>query len=160
MNIFVTDKSPILSAIALDDKRLVKMFLETGQLMSTALNVLFPDHGKSLYKTNHLNHPCSKWVRESRANFKWLQRHFVALYIEYKHRFGKDHKTWRLRYEMLDVFTTKWVSNEERTPFVNCTEFKDIQDVVEAYRLQMIKKWKNDNRPPKWTKRNVPSWVL
>lgn len=34
MNIFITDPAPTVSAIALDNRRLVKMVLETAQLLS------------------------------------------------------------------------------------------------------------------------------
>lgn len=37
MNIFVTSNYPKISAQALDNKRVVKMVLETAQLLSTAI---------------------------------------------------------------------------------------------------------------------------
>jgi len=37
MNIFISDLSPIVSAQNLDNKRVVKMVLETAQLLSTAI---------------------------------------------------------------------------------------------------------------------------
>lgn len=39
MNIFATDISPVACAKALNDKRVVKMVLETAQMLSTAVHM-------------------------------------------------------------------------------------------------------------------------
>lgn len=155
MNIFVTNSNPIDSAFALDDKRVIKMALESAQLMAGAINL---QGGNSPYKTTHSNHPCSIWVRQTRSNYWWLFEHYKALCQAYYDRFGKRHKT-------LD-YIDKWVngvyliSKGTLTPFVNCTEFKDLSDVHEAYRRQMLKKWKEDKRTPKWTNASPPIWEI
>ena len=81
MNIFVTNTCPIKSAIILDDKRLIKMVLETTQLLSTTLSILGSE--KAPYKPTHKNHPCSVWVRESLDNFLWCVEYGLALCDEY-----------------------------------------------------------------------------
>ena len=89
MNIFVTDPDPVISAQTLCDKHVVKMVLESAQMLSTAwrepndlrsseFSSKYADEHE-LYKTAHPNHPCSIWVRQARENYKWLYRHFVAL---------------------------------------------------------------------------------
>ena len=107
MNIFVTDPDPVISAQTLCDKHVVKMVLESAQMLSTAwrepndlrsteFSSKYADEHE-LYKTAHPNHPCSIWVRQARENYKWLYRHFVALCDEYTHRYGKSHASARLK---------------------------------------------------------------
>lgn len=79
----------IKSAKSQDNLRVVKMTLETCQLLSTALNV----HGLSgPYRSFNPKHPTTKWVIESSANFLNAYRHGIALSSEYSERFGKIHK--------------------------------------------------------------------
>ena len=149
MNIFVTSYDPVACARFLDDKRLIKMILESAQLLSTALNEC---NGPEVYKTTHKNHPCSIWVRQSRFNYKWLLDHFLALCHEYTKRFNKTHKC----YGYYSVFNAgiPLLPDLPRTPFINCTPFKDIKDVHLAYRECLKQKWdtdKTNNRPAKWT---------
>ena len=155
MNIFVTDLSPVQSAINLDNRRLVKMVLESAQLLSTTLTVLGDD--KAPYRVSHLNHPCSVWARSSRGNYQWLFDHFVALSFVYTQRYRKQHKCS----EFISLFgdTTAQFPNEPLLPFVNCSLFKDETDVVQAYRKTMEAKWRDDKRPPAWhTEQQFPGW--
>ena len=82
MNIFYFYKSPTLSAQAQPDKMLVKMPLETAQMLCTAHRILDGDEyadQEGLYKEAYINHPCTIWARESSANYWWLYSHFIAL---------------------------------------------------------------------------------
>lgn len=91
MNIFATSPDPVESAMALDDRRLVKMILETAQLLSSA--VLHKRAIKGLYKPTHKNHPCGIWARKSRQNFEWLVAHGLAMSEIYAQAFGRSHKS-------------------------------------------------------------------
>jgi hypothetical protein len=74
------------------------MILETAQLLYTAHHVLgTSDLPEGAYKKTHPNHPCAIWVRESRANYRWLAELGWWLCKEYQHRYGlhKTHKTER-----------------------------------------------------------------
>lgn len=94
MNIFFLDKSPIVSAKAMTNKHVVKMILETAQLLSTAHHVLDDEFSHDhLYKKTHVNHPSSVWVRESNENYAWAYEHFIALCDEYTQRYNKTHAT-------------------------------------------------------------------
>jgi len=101
MNIFVTDPSPTKSAQALPDKHIVKMPLETCQMLSIVCSEKW-GHGYGQlhrldgepYKTDKgafRNHPCTAWANESIVNAWWLVSHGVALCQEYTHRYGKVH---------------------------------------------------------------------
>jgi hypothetical protein len=153
MNIFVTYLCPVESAKALDDKRVVKMILESAQMLSTAINL--SNMSQAPYKSTHVNHPCSVWARTSKANFRWLLTHFLALCHEYTARYGKEHKCQ----QFYTYFCTciRFMPDGELTPFANCTNRKQF-DVITAYRLTMEEKWANDKRKPTWKNGSKPTW--
>ena len=99
MNIFYLDRHPIKAAQMMCDKHVVKMILESAQMLSTAHRVLDGDEYADevgLYKMAHKNHPSTIWVRSSLENYTWLYDHMVALMVEYTYRYGKHHATERL----------------------------------------------------------------
>ena len=151
MQIFVTSKSPEACARVLDDKRVVKMVLESAQLLSTAMHL----HGdtRAPYKPTHVNHPCSIWVRENINNYGWLLQHFLYLNYEYTQRFGRTHKCA----DYIDVFRSFADKNDctydEPKYFVNCSLFKEVDNVFTAYQLTLNEKWGNDKARPKWNGR-------
>lgn len=155
MNIFITSNDPRECAEYLDDKRVVKMVLETAQMLSTAVRSVGIDAG---YKATHANHPCNQWVRESKQNFHWLYLHGIALADEYHTRYGKQHKSFPLIVE-LGQYANKFPS-KGLTKFANCAankqlgiNYKDMQDVTVAYQLYLNDRWDNDKRKPTWSGR-------
>ena len=88
LNIFVLHKNPQLAAQYQCDKHVVKMILETAQLLCSPY---VP--GVAPYRRTHYNHPCAKWTRESQSNYFWLGIHGLALADEYTYRYGKIHKS-------------------------------------------------------------------
>lgn len=100
MNIFYLHPDAKIAAQMHCDKHVVKMLLETSQLLCTAHRELddnsFADDA-GLYKATHKNHPSAVWVRQSRSNYRWTYALLVALCKEYTLRYyGKTHKTQRL----------------------------------------------------------------
>lgn len=93
MNIFYIHTSPYTSAKAMSDKHVVKMILESAQLLSTAHHLLNSQNAPLLYKPTHSKHPSAVWVRQSKAHYDWLYQHFIALCEEYTKRYGKVHGT-------------------------------------------------------------------
>jgi hypothetical protein len=114
MNIFFIDQDPVIAAQAMTDKHVIKMILESAQLLSTAHRVLdgyesaivtkaghnkksyvLPDvfYNNILYKSTHVNHPSGIWSRESSSNYMWLYKHMMSLGYEYTKRYNKVHKT-------------------------------------------------------------------
>lgn len=158
MNIFVTSDDPYECARNLDDKRVIKMILESAQMLSTAMHELgIPG---APYKKTHVNHPCSVWARQSRRNYFWLLEHMQGLCMEYKHRYNKTHKCANFIHTFFNARLD--VPSGDLTPFANCSKFKDIETKL-AYKLTMISKWTTDEenkRPPKWTNRSQPDWLL
>jgi hypothetical protein len=94
MNIFALSLDPREAAKYHCDKHVVKMILETAQLLYCSHWMLDPDGLPSnAYKKTHPNHPCSIWIRESVENYRWLSDLGLALCNEYTYRYGKRHKT-------------------------------------------------------------------
>jgi hypothetical protein len=94
MNIFLLDFNPRKAAEYHCDKHVVKMILETAQLLYTAHWMLNPEVlPAESYKKTHVNHPCAIWVRESLSNYIWLAELGKCLCAEYTHRYHKLHKT-------------------------------------------------------------------
>lgn len=143
MNIFVTDLDPRQSAQYLDDKRCVKMILESAQLLSTTMWELGYE---GPYKATHRNHPSAIWARQTIKNYSWLVDHFIALCNEYTARYGKVHKCEQYAY-LFREFTFK-VPLGPLTPFPNCTTYKGLDDTLLAYKLYLNDKWDTDKRIP------------
>ena len=99
MNIFMLDRDPRVAANMHCDKHVVKMILETAQLLCTAHRVLDGDQWADetgLYKTAFKNHPCAVWVRDCVPNYVWAYQLFSGLLEEYFIRYGKVHSCKKL----------------------------------------------------------------
>ena len=96
MNIFVLDEDPKFCAIAHCDKHVVKMILETAQMICTAHHFIGGYDYHIPYKSTHTNHPCNRWLRDSVENYKWLVQLITHLNDEYRYRYDKDvnHKSY------------------------------------------------------------------
>ena len=154
MNIFVLDRNPKICAQYHCDKHVVKMILETAQMMCTVLNEVGYE---TPYKSTHSKHPCTLWLKESRNNYLWTRRLASWLNREYKLRYNKtdNHKSW-------DVIA-KLPSLPKELPLTCMTEFpqampdqyKNPNDHVDAYRKYMIAekhyaKWEKGTEKPNW----------
>ena len=178
MNIFFVDADPRTAAEALVDKHVVKMIIESAQLLSIAHRVLdgkeyqgisasgsrkvkrwklaFPMES-TIYQATHVNHPSAKWVRKSAANYDWLYSHFIALIGEYNHRYGKIHAcNARLAKALINVPAN--IPNVEFTwpPSAMPQEYIISENSVDCYREYYIKGKKHLH---KWTGRPKPSWI-
>ena len=91
MNIFYLDEDPKLAAIYQYNKHVVKMILESAQMLCTAHHVIMGDDADVPYKNTHKNHPSTIWARQSAQNYAWLYHHMIALGEEYYVRYGKKH---------------------------------------------------------------------
>jgi len=152
MNIFYLDESPIKAAQYQYDKHVVKMILESAQLLSSAHHILDGEN-TNIYKLTHKNHPDSIWVRSSKYNYIWLLNHLKALLSEYTFRYNKIHKTSRIL-EFLNI--PKNIANNEFTPPPLCMDnIYQLDDAIESYR-KYYKEGKS--HLAKWTKREKPYW--
>ena len=153
MNIFALDKCPIKSAQLQHDKHVVKMVLESAQMLCSAFD---REKFDVPYKWAHYNHPCTVWSRTNQSNFGWLSLHGFALAKEYTHRYGKIHKSQAVIEWCMDKAKEINLPEHEITPFQQCMpeEYKN-QDSVQAYKDYYIGTKLNSN--PKWTNREIPT---
>jgi len=91
MNIFAIDINPVKAAMQLHNKHIVKMILESAQMLSTTQR-LYGNNNFLLYLIAYPYHPSTIWVRESQQNYIWLFIHLEALLQEYTYRYKKFHK--------------------------------------------------------------------
>lgn len=155
MNIFYLSENPKIAAVYHNDKHVVKMILETAQLLCTAHRILDNNQNPDLYRATHKNHPSCRWVRNSINNYVWLYQLFCHLCDEYTFRYGKKHLTdMKLR----DVLKNppKNIPNTTFTepPQAMPQQFKQANSVY-AYRNYYIGGKKH---LAKWSKRNKPYW--
>ncbi len=114
MNIFVTDPSPTLSARVLPDKHIVKMPLETCQMLSIVCSKKWGHGYGELHRINgepyktekgaFRNHPCTIWANQCLENTWWLLAHGLALCNEYSWRYGKIHSCEKTLEEAVKLF--------------------------------------------------------
>lgn len=157
MNIFRTSDSPYESATVLDDARVIKMTLETAQILSTALRTHGADH-PGLYRATHEKHPCTLWAGETSGSFVWLVCHGLALAWVYKERFGRKHKSWEVVDRAVDFLDLLPSGPETPAPFCGPEDILPGAPVTERYRELMRRKWAADKRPPRWTSATPPEW--
>lgn len=156
------DNDPVKAAKDQCDKHVVKMVLESSQMLSTAHRLLDGDNciaPSVLYKIAHKGHPCTLWTMESSKNYQWLYEHFVALCDEYTHRYGKTHlcdtKLRTILATLPKSIVKSGITNFKLAMGSN-PECIDHSDPVKSYRLYyQTKQTKFDM---KWTKRNMPKW--
>jgi hypothetical protein len=152
MNIFVLDADIGKCACYHADQHVVKMILESTQMLCTVLN----ENGmKAPYKSTHIHHPCTLWAGESLANWKWLRSLALRLNQEYRYRFNqrKDHNS-AVAARTLPAPPVRDVGLTEFAQ-VMPDAYKVPGDAIRAYRRFYIAE---KARFATWTKRPVPDW--
>lgn len=157
MNIFYLSKDAETAAQLHCDKHVVKMILETAQMLSTAHRVLDGDEyadAMGLYKLAHKNHPSTIWTRASVEQYLWLYDLFHYLLKEYTFRYGKHHASERLVGALSKL--PENISNAGFTDPPQCMpDYCKGEDTVLAYQNYYILE---KSRFAKWKKRPVPEW--
>ncbi|ELE8117942.1 hypothetical protein RB980_000526 [Vibrio fluvialis] len=153
MNIFILDDDIKLCAQYHCDQHVVKMILESVQLLCIALN---KKGFETPYKSTHVKHPCVLWVEESYDNFLWLTELVRELNTEYKFRYDKsvDHKSMAV----LELIQQHTYPSIGLTEFAQAMpdEYKIRGDAVSAYRRFYLAEKMVFAR---WTKRELPAWL-
>ena len=154
MNIFFLDYNTKKCAEYHCDKHVVKMILETAQLLCGVHHTTNQVSDEVPYKLSHKNHPCAIWARESLSNYLYLCDLGLELCKEYTYRYGKRHKSQQV---------IEWcMINKPQIPDIDFTtppkampdEYKVI-DVVESYRNYYMGAKKDF---AVWKNRNIPEW--
>ena len=169
MNIFFLHLLPEICAQMHLDKHVIKMILETAQLLSSAHHMTNCSVYTPRYKLTHQKHPSSIWTRQSVENYKWLAQLGLELCKEYTYRYKKIHKS-QVEIEMLaqnipdlpDLpFTPPLQAMPDMYKSPDCARAdRSIENTIEAYRAyyffgkERILSWKG-----KFNGREVPVWI-
>ena len=160
MNIFILHLDPKTCAEMHCDKHVIKMILETCQMLCAVWHITDPDHSvyEPKYKLAHKNHPCTVWARASLSNYNWLCQLGLELCKEYTFRYGKTHASTPYISEMSSrsppISDLGFTAPAQAMP----EEYKD-EDPVTAYRhyycyeKQNLLSWNgkiNSRSPPEW----------
>jgi len=174
MNIFATNQDPLLSARVLPDKHIVKMPLESCQMLAIIYSQWYYDWG-TLPKANgeayatkkgaFRNHPSTKWAAASIYNTAWLIQHGCSLVDEYNRRYGKVHTCAKTLFEAKKIFHRKadlaitcfCMADNFSRAMPDEWKYDDTIDTFTAYKLYIASKpWVKDNylklphRKPDW----------
>lgn len=159
MNIFALDNDPVKCARAHHDKHVVKMILETAQMMATVLRREIDAKEADemgIYKSTHANHPCTLWLLESSKNYAWAYDLIIALNDEYHFRYGKDHASYLAAISW--PYPSELPVTKYRTAFAQAMpEEYQRENAIHAYRAYYNGK---KVEGAKWTKRGKPDWVI
>ena len=156
MNIFHLHKDPEICASYHCDKHVVKMILETAQMLSTAYRRNFGDND-DLYKTAYPKHPMTIWVGDSGANFFWSVKLLDQLLYQYTLRYKKVHSTIKIsnlfhgRYKLWHGWKTEFTPPPQCMP----DEYKH-EDYITAYKQYYIGEKK---RFAKYTAVDTPDFM-
>ena len=174
MNIFFLDPDPLTAAEMHCDKHCVKMILETAQMLCTAHRVLDGDtvaDKLGMYKTAHLNHPSTKWVRGTPLQYEWTYHLFKSLCDEYTKRYDKVHLTDKKFRKILSTppfninSQVMYMFHDNGNPYIlaeytqppQCMpdQYKVPDDAVKAYRNYYIGEKAGF---AKWAYCSTPDW--
>lgn len=159
MNIFFLHWNPEIAAKYHCDKHVVKMILETAQMLYSVHWVLELDLPDNAYKLAHKNHPCSIWARTSLSNYLWLCSLGLSLCNEYTFRYDKIHKT-QSHIEWLFNNPPKFeITNLTLPALAMPLEFKS-KDIIKSYRLFYIESKLKDRKIVNYSKREWPKFLL
>lgn len=120
MNLFLIASTPVAIASDHCDKHVIKMILETAQLLYTTWWCLNPAAVTDLrdpkaYRATHRNHPVAVWVRARPEHYRFALDVAIALCSEYTRRYGKVHKT-QAHIERLTLLGMPPCRGEDRSP--------------------------------------------
>jgi len=185
VNIFVLNENPILAARDHCDKHVVKMILESAQMLCAAhwlgwqkmlkppvdelsrreLHAWLSEHVDPRlvppWKMTHVSHPCTQWAQRCWGNYMWLSLHGLELCREYERRYGKEHKSLEVHRWLNRVIPPTFEGTIDNptgiTPFAVAMpeKYKVPDDPVASYRAYYLGE---KSRFAKWRTGKVPSW--
>jgi hypothetical protein len=159
VNIFYLDECPMKASEYLCNVHVIKMCLETAQILSTVHNQYDDfDYSDILYKPTHSNHPCTKWSAQNSANYEWLLEHFHGLLDEYNLRYDKVHASKKLLSIVSRIPTRVSHACSMTPPALAMPDEYKLATPVESYR-NYYGKVKSKLKRFKYTNRSEPYWL-
>ena len=170
MNVFALHSNPKMAAVYHCDKHVVKMILESAQILSTVHQISPGEHSEkiasNLYRQTHQRHPCVLWALQSQGNYDWLVQLSFALNAEFRYRYGKtvDHASVRVLNAVKSTYPSFGEVNPALRPFALTMPAEarlrgdgnhSIQEAVDSYRNY----YRLEKRAiAQWTGRPKPHW--
>jgi hypothetical protein len=156
VNIFFLDRDIRRAVRYHSDQHVVKMALETTQILCS---VLWRYGVKAPYLQTHANHPSVLWAGDSLRHYRWTCRFGLALCDEYTHRFVKIHKCRSVITSLPKdppIPDAGWLDPPQAMP-----EEHRAEDAVEGYRryYSAEKSSFTGKGPAKWSRRRVPPFM-
>ena len=160
MQLFILDRECAASAMFLADVHIIKMCLETAQILSGVIyrqcEVSLPSEFPRPYA---INHPVLKAI-QTPAQVNWIVKYNMELQKEFIFRFSKNHAYAPLAPRYTELLYVPEIhescENLART-------FRNFQsnhlDIVEAHREYYRYKLDLFKRAVRWTKRPIPVWL-
>ena len=164
MNIFILDKNLSQSVQFYNDWHIRKQGIEACQMLGNIFTLdelkKAPLTQKGEYRKHaHFNHPCSKWVRESKENYIFTFNLAKEIFKEYTYRYDKKHFTSSF---LNWIFFNRGIAlsrirKKESTPFILAMPEKyKCDDTIKSYRAYYLGEKKHLF---KWTQRKIPYWI-
>lgn len=166
MNVFALSPEPWLAATWHSDVHVNSQLREGTQLLCTYVHVRGWD-SDGLYKPTHPNHLCSRWLRESPVNCRWLHELVWHLNMEFVYRgSGADHASLEVADRAWEVIKshencykgklTDWAQSVDK----KYVSEDPIKSYIEYYRNEkrMLRNSQKRLVPATWTKRDPPPW--
>lgn len=153
MNIFYLDDNLRKCAQYHCDSHVVKMILESTQILCTVLH----KHGIATpYRPTHARHPCVLWAGESLDNWIWLRNLTAELNKEYQCRFNREklHQSFLVS-QALSLPPIDSVGITDR-PLTMPDKYKVTNDPISSYRYFYACEKRH---LLKYTKRKKPCWL-
>lgn len=169
MNLFPTDRGAFASAMALDDKRVVRQASEVVVILGS-VNALL-GIGSPYKATHQPNHKIIKWLLDP-VNWGWTYNYALACNLLYRdiykrecicHEKLRDMRLPHMHHFELDHLTH--LAEARPSAFCNAAsnkklglDFTSMLNTQEAYKAYLRARWERDTRPPTWTGREAPAW--
>lgn len=158
MQLFILDRCPVHSAMYLADVHVIKMCLETAQILSSVMAIKGLPQIEGAPKAYNTRHPVIRAIN-TQEKINWVLHHNLALHIEFIYRFHKQHKYYKLARNYMNTLSTMEQVTKQVSPEGLA---RTKEDIVEAHRdyykfkKSVIKRWKYTNREePDWLKEVV-----
>lgn len=168
MNIFSFDHDIDKNCQAHIDSYVVKLPLEAAQIVSTAYRLRYGDERASklnLYKNTHVHHPLVKWAADYLNNLISIMIYGEELSKEYTYRYNKQHKSeqiFKKLWKTQEIIGHDWYVDGlwtlDYAPLC-MPDYCKVGNRIESYK-EYFKKEKYNKIRCKWTKRQVPIWLL
>lgn len=160
MQLFVLDRDHRVAVRFLADIHLVKMCLETAQILSgviTCRNMSLPPDFPRIYA---INHPVLKAI-QAPEQINWTVDYNIALQREFHYRFGRKHAYSALSKRYYRIL-------HDASANADCQGlgrvFRDFQttesDLILAHRAYYRFRMDHLKRPPAWSRRPLPDWLF